>query len=116
MELVCDAIEFLAHEYIDEKVGNISLEERNMICSETYNRSFEVGPSGDISIKNYSKEYKVKYGLGFKGKPVEVPLDLHLKVGNDSKNLLRIYFFFDKIKQLIVIGSLPRHLKTVTEK
>ena len=116
MELLCDAIEFLAHEYIDEKVGNISLEERNMICSETYNRSFEVGPSGDISIKNYSMDYKVKYRLGLLGKAVEVPLDLHLKGGNDPKNLLRIYFFFDKIKQLIVVGSLPRHLKTVTEK
>lgn len=41
-------------------------------------------------------------------------LDLHLKVGNDSENLLRIYFLYDKEKKLIVVGSLPKHLKTLT--
>lgn len=40
-------------------------------------------------------------------------MDYHLSVGNDPENLLRIYFLHDDGKQLIVIGSLPKHLKAV---
>ena len=45
---------------------------------------------------------------------MESPLDTHLKVGNSTDNLLRIYFLHDDEKHLIVIGSLPRHLTAVT--
>ena len=41
-------------------------------------------------------------------------LDYHLRVGNDPENLLRIYFLHDDDRQLIVIGSLPDHLTTVS--
>lgn len=47
---------------------------------------------------------------------MECPLDFHLGVGNDPENLLRIYFLHDDAKKLIVVGSLPRHLKAVTIK
>ena len=64
----------------------------------------------------YPAEYKIKYFEGYKGKPVESLLDYHLKVGNDAENLLRIYFLFDETKKLIVVGSLPEHLKTSSYK
>ena len=37
-----------------------------------------------------------------------------LKIGNRQENLLRIYFLIDQEKQLIVIGSMPEHLSTIT--
>jgi len=116
MNLICDAIEYLAHEYRDFLAGEITKEECAIKCSELYNRNFFVSPSGNMSIQAYSLEYKVKYGVGFTGKPKEVALNLHLKVGNENKNLLRIYFFYDNDKKLIVVGSLPKHLQTITEK
>jgi len=54
---------------------------------------------------------KIKYFKDAQGKRHESALDYHLRVGNDAENLLRIYFLPDDTKQLIVIGSLPRHLK-----
>lgn len=108
----------------DYKISNGSIrivyplrfdDERNQRCTQKYNRPFNVAPSGDSSIKKYPKEYKIKYSIGFKGKPTEKPLNLHLRVGNDSDNLLRIYFLYDVEKKLIVVGSLPRHLSTMSE-
>ena len=42
---------------------------------------------------------------------METVLDLHLKVGNSPGNLLRIYFLYDDVRNLVVVGSLPKHLK-----
>ena len=111
MSLLCDAIEYLANEYRDERLGLISKEKSNIICSEKYNRSFEATHTGDKSIEMYPKEYKVKYGKGPTGKSKEVLLDQHLKVGTDNRNLIRIYFFYDNVNDLVVVGSLPEHLK-----
>ena len=61
----------------------------------------------------YPLEYKIKYYKDEKGKTHESILDLHLKSGTGAENLLRIYFLYDKEKQLIVVGSLPKHLKTL---
>lgn len=116
MDLLCNAIEYLANEYRDQLIGKINEDERNKACSERYNRLFEVGPSGEANIKNFGTDYKVKYKIGFKGKLIEVPLDLHLKVGNDKLHLIRIYFYYDNENKLIVVGSLPKHLKTMSEK
>lgn len=116
MDLLCDAIEYLANEYRDERIGLISEQESNDICSDWYNRCFKATPTGDKSIEYYSKKYKVKYGKGQTGKSKEVLLDQHLKVGNDSKNMLRIYFFYDNEKNLVVVGSLPKHLNSVHKK
>ena len=55
------------------------------------------------------------YKIGPKGKPVEVLLDMHLKVGIGKENLIRIYFYYDKEKDLVVVGSLPYHLKSVNK-
>ena len=113
-ELICDALDFLATDYWDRRYLRISTEEMNSRCSEKYGRPFEVKPTGTTTIEFTPAEYKIKYFPGAKGKPVESPLDFHLGVGNDPENLLRIYFLHDDEKKLIVVGSLPRHLRAVT--
>ena len=112
LALLCDALEFLATEYRDEVIGNIDQTERDSFCSEKYGRPFIVTSTMSTSVEMYPSDYKIKYYTGFFGKPVESPLNYHLKVGNDSENLLRIYFLYDKEKELIVVGSLPKHLRT----
>lgn len=114
MNLLCDAIEFLAHEYRDEFLGLIDREEKNRLCKLKYNRPFDVVPSGDGIVKSYPLEYKIKYGTGPNGRRKEVPLNYHLRVGVDNENLLRIYFYFDGEKKLLVVGSLPKHLSTTS--
>lgn len=112
MRLLCDALEYLAREYRDQRSGRMSRDEANRRSSEKYGRPFEVAPCGSTAIEMYSKEYKVKYAAGAKGAAVETPLTEHLKVGNTGGSLLRIYFFYDKANQKIVVGSLPNHLPT----
>lgn len=116
LPVLCDAIEFLATEYRDRLRGLISDEEMNRRCAEKYNRPFTVTPLTGVSTDMYPKEYKIKYYIGYAGKPVESLLDLHLSVGNKADNLIRIYFLYDKDKQLVVVGSLPRHLPTASYK
>lgn len=111
MSLLCDALEYLAIEYRNELVGQIDETARNTMCSNKYGRPFLVVPTKSISVEMYPANYKIKYNIGHTGKPVESLLNLHLKVGNDSSNLLRIYFLYDKEKKIIVVGSLPKHLK-----
>jgi len=113
MVLLCDALEFLAKEYRDELTGIISEDERNALCSKRYDRPFTVTPITGMTPNAYPLEYKIKYYKDEKGKTHESVLDLHLKSGTGTENLLRIYFLYDKEKQLIVVGSLPKHLKTL---
>ena len=61
-------------------------------------------------------QYKIRYCPGNQGKPVDCPLDYHLRVGNDAEYLLRIYFLHDDKKKRIMVGSLPRHLRAATIK
>ena len=112
MSLLCDALEYLASEYRDRRLGQISDEEMNRLCSEKYGRPFTVTPTGDGTTEYVGSDYKIKYKIGAKGKPVETTLDLHLKAGNKTGKLLRIYFLYDSEKNLVVVGSLPKHLKT----
>lgn len=111
MQLLCDAIEYLAVEYRDLKAGIIKWEDVVKKSSEKYGRPFTVTGCGNTAIEMYSNQYKIKYKAGFKGKPVETPLNEHLKVGNTAGNLIRIYFLYDDERKVIVVGSLPHHLK-----
>jgi uncharacterized coiled-coil protein SlyX len=113
MTLLCDALEYLSKEYRDELLGKITEEERNLICSKRYDRPFTVTPITGMAPNAYPLEYKIKYYRDERGKIHESVLDLHLKSGTGTENLLRIYFLYDKEKQLIVVGSLPKHLKTL---
>ncbi|MHB1454296.1 MAG: hypothetical protein ACYCYM_10145 [Saccharofermentanales bacterium] len=116
LRLLCDAIEFLATDYLDELTGRIDEDQMNRCCTEKYGRPFTISPVSDVSAAMYPKDYKIKYGVGFTGKPVEALLDLHLCIGVDPCNLIRIYFLFDRTNRLIVVGSLPGHLRTVSYK
>ena len=116
LSLLCDALAYLATDYRDELLGKIDEDECRNRASRKYNRGFIVTPSATKSIEMYKSEYNIKCYPGFLGKPVDSTLDLHLKVGNTNENLLRIYFLYDKEKQQIVVGSLPRHLSTASNK
>lgn len=104
---ICDALEYLAIEYRSELTGEITKAERDSQCSEHYGRPFDVTPINNETIKEFPDEYTIDY----RGNS-NTPLNLHLRVGVDTQNLLRIYFFYDKEKKLIVIGSMPEHLST----
>jgi len=112
--LICDALDFLATDYWSRRYEQIDTEEMNSRCAGKYGRPFEVTHVGRATIDYTPAQYKIKYFSGARGKPVESPLDFHLRVGNGAENLLRIYFLHDDEKKLIVVGSLPRHLRAVT--
>jgi len=102
LDLLCDAIEYLAEEYLGCMRGEMDWNELNEVCSYKYNRSFRVAPSSDFCAT--LPEYNIKYN----GKTVF--LNLHLVWGNDPETLIRIYFYYDKEHKLIIVGSLPDHL------
>lgn len=113
--LICDALDFLATDYWDRRYLRISESEMYGRCSGKYGRRFEIKPTGENTINFTPTQYKIKYYPNSRtGKPTESGLDYHLRVGSDPENLLRIYFLHDDQKQLIVVGSLPRHLRAVT--
>lgn len=112
--LICDALDFLATDYWDRRYRRISSEEMHTRCSAKYGRPFEIKPTGTTTVEFTPSQYKIKYFVGARGKPVESPLDYHLRVGNAPEDLLRIYFLHDDEKRLIVVGSLPRHLRAIT--
>ncbi|MBU5434997.1 hypothetical protein [Pseudoflavonifractor sp. MSJ-37] len=114
--LICDALDFLATDYWDRRYAKISEAEMLTRCSEKYGRPFEIKPTGTATVEFTPAQYKIKYFPGHTGVPVESPLDYHLGVGNAPENLLRIYFLHDDRNKLIVVGSLPRHLKAVSIK
>ena len=114
VSLICDALDFLATDYWERRYCGITTDEMNRRCAEKYGRPFSIAPSGVNTVESAPAEYKIKYFIGKKGKPVESPLDYHLRVGNRTDRLLRIYFLHDDETKQIVIGSLPGHLSTLT--
>ena len=113
-ELICDALSYLATEYWEERYLQVSDDITLMRCAEKYGRPFEVTRIGITTIEYTPSEYRIKYFRNEKGKLRESALNYHLRVGNKSENMLRIYFLHDDDNQLIVVGSLPDHLTTIT--
>lgn len=116
VELICDALDFLATDYWDRRYTRISSDEMYTRCSQKYGRPFEVKPTGKTTIEFTPNEYKIKYYSDAQGRTIDSDLDYHLGVGNDPENLLRIYFLHDDDRKCIVVGSLPHHLRAVTIK
>ena len=113
VDLICDALDYLATDCWDMRYLRVPRELALTRCSEKYGRPFDVVPNGQMTIDFTPGEYKIKYFRDAMGKQRESALDWHLRVGNDTENLLRIYFLYDDENRLIVVGSLPDHLKTV---
>ena len=111
--LICDALDYLATDYWEMRYLQIPKNVALTRCGEKYGRPFDVKPTGQITIKYAPGEYRIKYYRDAQGKEIDSDLDYHLRVGNDPKNLLRIYFLHDDAQQRIIIGSLPDHLTTV---
>ena len=112
--LICDALDFLATDYLDCRHQRIDKDEMLRRCSEKYGRPFEIKPIGAVTVEYTPLEYKIKYQLGGTDKAREYPMDAHLCVGNHAETLLRIYFLHDDERKQLVIGSLPHHLTTVS--
>ena len=114
VDLVCDALDYLATDWWEMRYLQLPREAALTRCAEKYGRPFDVTPIGQMTIDFTPGEYKIRYGKNAVGKACERGLDFHLRVGNDSESLLRIYFLHDDEKKLIVVGSLPDHLKSVS--
>ena len=111
--LICDALDYLATDYWEQRYKQLPKEIALTRCGEKYGRPFDVIPTGQMTIEYTPSEYRIKYFKNARGKDADSDLDYHLRVGNDPENLLRIYFLHDDARQLIVIGSLPDHLRAV---
>ena len=113
VDLVCDALDYLATDYWEQRYLQLPKEVALTRCGEKYGRPFDVTHIGSATIEFTPSEYRIKYFKNEQGKEADSDLDYHLRVGNDSENLLRIYFLHDDAAQRIVIGSLPDHLRSV---
>ena len=111
--LVCDALDYLATDYWEQRYKQLPKEIALTRCGEKYGRPFDVKPTGQVTIDFTPSEYRIKYFKNAQGKEADSDLDYHLRVGNDPESLLRIYFLHDDDQRLIVIGSLPDHLRAV---
>jgi hypothetical protein len=111
--LVCDALDYLATDYWEQRYMQLPKEIALTRCGEKYGRPFDVKPTGQVTIEFTPSEYRIKYFKNAQGIESDSDLDYHLRVGNDPENLLRIYFLHDDAQRLIVIGSLPDHLRAV---
>ncbi|NLI96080.1 MAG: hypothetical protein GX436_05080 [Synergistaceae bacterium] len=65
----------------------------------------------DVAVGEFEKEYYVPYPVGSGLKRM---LDFHLRKGStkDDRLCMGIYFFWDEQARLVVVGSLPAHLRT----
>lgn len=116
IDKLCDAVEYLATEYWNYLYRGWSEEKVKKDASQKYGRVFEVAPNHDTSMKQFKSDYTIKYFKNeWNGKLKESFMDWHLKVGVKQEYLIRIYFLLDNDKKLIVIGSLPKHLKTASQ-
>ena len=114
VELICDALDYLATDYWEQRYESLPKETALTRCSQKYGRPFEIKPTGQVTIEYTPEAYKIRYYTDAQGHETDSDLDYHLRVGNAPENLLRIYFLHDDERQLIVVGSLPDHLRTVT--
>lgn len=114
VETVFRALRLLAEEYRDLRLA--STESRPRCSGALVNKLDELGIELSPSMSpsragEQGDEYKITYPVNDGEK---VDLDLHLKKGSDrdTRNCLRIYFFWDDREKLVVIGWMTSHLDT----
>lgn len=114
LTLIYDALEHMATDYWECRYAGLSEEERLNRSSRKYNRGFEITVNSDSSIATYASQYKIPNYENLKGEKETRDMKFHMKAGNKAEHLVRIYFFFDDERKLLVVGSLPEHLPTVS--
>lgn len=104
IELVGKALEFLASEYYDMKLGIGSKETYDAKLEKLYLK--DEPAISDVSAGEQGDEYYIMHN-GQRKK-----FDKHLTKGDgrDPRKCLRIYYFWDNETGMVVVGSLPYHL------
>lgn len=114
LEELYDALEYMANDFWETRYAGLSQEELLIRSSKKYDKKFEITVNSDSSINTYPGQYKITNYKEFGGATSTRELKWHFKAGNKSEHLVRIYFFFDDARKLIVVGSMPDHLDTVS--
>lgn len=106
--LVYKCLKLLATSYYDYRTGSDSYDSFITACKQIDPGLDERGAITDAAAGAQGETYYVQY----RGKRRK--LERHLAKGSnkDRRYCLRIYFFWDDIDQVVVIGSLPHHLAT----
>lgn len=108
--LVYKGLLLLANEYRNMRLGYEGEKERfEARCGELALRFS--GSMTEVAVGEYADEYYAEYPVGSGLKRM---MDFHLRRGNsrDDRLCLGIYFFWDEQARLVVVGSLPAHLRT----
>ena len=107
---LCDGLYFL-HGYALFRQGKISRETLSLYGEEF---NWEVQGCGKSAMKMFPSDYSVPVLQN--GQTISRALDLHIKYGVDPQHWIRIYFFYDEAAQRVVVGYMPDHLRTVSDK
>ena len=105
----CAALDYLANEIWEVRFRGLSRDEAQKRCSWKFGMNFDISPVDEVTYND--RRYSNEYHISCNG--VSVPLNWHLKHGH-GETMLRIYYYIDTENELIVIGSMPKHLSTLT--
>ena len=103
--LLCDGLLYL-DAYARARSGELTAEQ---LALYTDQRNWEVSLCGREAVRLHESDYTVTHdGRRF-------VLDMHIKYGNRSAYLIRIYFCRDDDTGKIIVGSMPEHLATAAQ-
>lgn len=111
LNMLCDGIYFISM-YSQYRKKDIP---KNYLCYFAAPYNWEVSSSGKISMQNLEDSYKLKW-RDINDNKVSRSMDLHIKNGNKSGNLIRIYFFWDEEREKSVLCHMPEHLPIISRK
>jgi len=113
LDLVCEAIKLLANEYRNMRINADENDNSKELFDEKLNSlNLEFGKTANVQAKYACyDDYNPVYPEGSKTKRL---LDKHLKYGvsMEKRYCMRIYFFYDKERDEVIVGYLPGHLPT----
>ncbi|WP_028510236.1 hypothetical protein [Ruminococcus sp. NK3A76] len=100
---LCDGILYLSA-YAKYRQQKITLDELELYAARS---NWEIQGCGKEALKMFRTDYSVTFSGS------QYTLDQHIKRGNQSEELIRIYFCWASDLNKIIIGSMPEHLPTV---
>jgi hypothetical protein len=111
--LVVQGLKALAYEYRDMRSADPETAQAKRTALEARLNALGLDRAGAISnerASQFADEYFVEYVIGQKSRQ---QLEEHLTKGNsrEERHCLRIYFFWDPVQKIVVVGSLPGHLR-----